>query len=141
MTQNWKVEACGPYYAYRFFLTDGENNYWNEFGQTWTENFEEATLFADCDEAEELMHDLIFRQIPGELHSFTAPVVVTLKTSEPVDLAALQAWLNDYVQMWIDASNCRGPSPGPGESLVMVEIGWKELKKGPGQSAEQPKRG
>ena len=130
MPQKMKVCLCGPIYAYRFFLADGENNYWNEFGQTWTENFKEATLFDDCDEAEEVMHDLLLRQIPGQLHSFTAPVVVTLKTSEPVDLAAFQAWLNDWAQLWIAASNARGPSPGPGESLVMVQIGWKDLKKG-----------
>ena len=130
MPKKMKVCLCGPFYAYRFFLTDDENNYWNEYGQTWTENFQEAALFANCDEAEEVMHDRMLRQIPGELHSFTAPVVVTLKTSEPVDLVAFQAWLNERVQLWIDASNARGPSPGPGESLVMVQIGWKDLKKG-----------
>ena len=119
------VDACGPEYARRFFLKDGEGNFWNEQGQTWTGNFVEAGLWADGNEIAEKMHELMMSQIPGELHTFVAPVVVEVKSQGPVDVQALQNWLNEAVSVFMNAQK----GVGPDGCMVMLHIDWEEIKE------------
>jgi len=118
------IDACGPEFARRYFLTDGENNYWNEKGQTWTEDFKEAGLWSDGDEVGRKMHDLMLA-LPGQLLRFVAPILVQVKTEQPEDLKTLRAWLDRAVEVYINAKH----GTGPGQSMVMMQIDWVELKE------------
>ena len=40
------IDTCGPEFARRYFIKDGQNNFWNEISQTWTDKLQEATLWA-----------------------------------------------------------------------------------------------
>jgi hypothetical protein len=123
MIRKLLIDACGPEFALRYFLTDGESNFWNEKNQCWTKDFNEAGLWADVNEIGQKMHDLMMTQIPGELHQFTAPILVKVKTEQPVDVAALQEWLNRAVEIYINAKH----GTGPGQSMVMLQIDWDQL--------------
>ena len=117
------IDVCGPKYARRYFLKDREGNFWGEKG--WTKNPREATLFADGNEVSKKMHDLMLTQVPGKLHTFVAPVVVEVKCDEHVDPEALQDWLNQAVQVFMDAKH----GTGPGQSMTMLRIDWNDLKE------------
>ena len=118
------IDACGPEFARRYFLTDGENNYWNEKGQTWTEDFKEAGLWSDVNEVGQKMHDLMLA-LPGQLLRFVAPILVQVKTEQPEDLETLRAWLDRAVEVYINAKH----GTGPGRSMVMMQIDWERLTK------------
>ncbi len=122
MLRKMILDSCGPPFALRFFLKDGEGNFWN--GQTWTRNFKEARLWFDPDEATWQMHDLLLA-LPGELQQFMVPLFVDVKSQEPVDLIALQRWLDRSVQFFMDAQQ----GTGPGRSMVMIRCEWEKLKK------------
>ena len=119
------IDACGPEFARRFFLKDGEGNFWNERDQTWTGDFSEAGLWADLQEVHDKMHDLMLAQMPGELQLFTAPVVIEVKSTESVDIPALQQWLDKAVQVFMNAQH----GVGPAQCMVMLRIDWQDLKK------------
>jgi hypothetical protein len=123
------IDTCGPDCACRYFLKDGEGNFWNEKGQTWTNDFQDAGLWADNDEIASKMHELMLAQVPGELHQFVAPLLVEVKGA--VDLVALQQWLDKAVQIFMNAEH----GTGPGESMVMLRIVWDDLKK---ENANEP---
>jgi hypothetical protein len=118
------IDACGPEFARRYFLTDDENNYWNEKGQTWTKDFKEAGLWSDVNEVGKKMHDLMLA-LPGQLLRFVAPILVQVKTEQPEDLKTLRAWLDRAVEVYINAKH----GTGPGQSMVMMQIDWVELKE------------
>jgi hypothetical protein len=65
------IDACGPVYARRYFLTDGDGNHWSEKG--WTPNLRKATLFANANDAGQKMHELM-QTLPGQLHRFIRPL-------------------------------------------------------------------
>jgi hypothetical protein len=115
------IDTCGPPCACRFFIKDGKGNFWN--GQTWTNDFHDAALWADNDEVAWKMHDLMLAQVPGELHQFVAPLLVEVKGA--VDLVTLQQWLDKAVQIFMNAEH----GTGPGQCMVMLRICWDELKK------------
>jgi hypothetical protein len=115
------IDACGPAYARRFFLTDGGEHRWHET-EGW--NPKEATLFATADAAGRKMHELM-QALPGQLYRFMAPLIVEVKSPMPVDLAALQEWLDKAVEVYINATH----GVGPGECMVMIQFGWDELKE------------
>jgi hypothetical protein len=54
-----------------------------------------------------------------------APIIVEVKSPTPVDLAALQDWLNRAVEIYINATH----GVGPGECMVMLQFDWAELKE------------
>jgi hypothetical protein len=87
MVRKLIIDTCGPDCACRYFLKDGEGNFWN--GQTWTSNFKDTALWADNDEVSRKMHELMLAQVPGELRQFVAPLLVEVKSEKPVDLVAL----------------------------------------------------
>jgi hypothetical protein len=119
------IGCCGPDCACRYFLKDGEGNFWNEKSQTWTTNVQDAGLWADSDEISQKMHDLMTTQIPGESQIFVAPVVVEVKSEGPVDLVTLQQWLDKAVQVFMDAQH----GTGPGQCMVMLHMNWNDLKE------------
>ena len=118
------IDACGPEFARRYFLTDGENNFWNEKGQCWTQDFKKAGLWSDVNEVGQKMHDLMLA-LPGQLLRFVAPILVQVKTEQPEDLETLRAWLDRAVEVYINAKH----GTGPGRSMVMMQIDWVELKE------------
>ncbi len=118
------IDACGPEFARRYFLTDGANNFWNEKGQCWTKDFKEAGLWSDGDEVGRKMHDLMMA-LPGQLLRFVAPILVEVKSTEPVDIAELQEWLDRAIEVFINAKH----GVGPGQSMVMMQIDWEQLDK------------
>lgn len=118
------VDSCGPEYARRFFLRDG-NNYWNDIAATWSTNPKDATLFADASKISDKQRELML-QIPGEVQNFVAPLFVEVKDSERVDLASLKAWLAQAVQVWMNSTYGTGPSD---DSMVMLSLNWDELMR------------
>jgi hypothetical protein len=118
------IDACGPEFARRYFLTDGENSFWNEKGQCWTQDFKKAGLWSDVNEVGQKMHDLMLA-LPGQLLRFVAPILVQVKTEQPEDLETLRAWLDRAVEVYINAKH----GTGPGRSMVMMQIDWVELKE------------
>ena len=119
------IDACGPEYSRRFFLKDGEGSYWNERDRTWTKDLCDAGLWADLQEVHDKMHDLMLAQMPGELQTFTAPVVIEVKSTEAVDAVALQQWLDKAVQVFMNAQH----GVGPAQCMVMLRIDWEEIKE------------
>ena len=116
------IDACGPKYSRRFFISDG-NNFWNDVLGDWTTDFKKATLWADNGEASKRQRDLMLTQIPGELQTFVAPLLVEVKGE--VDLEGLKAWLGEAVQVWVDAQW----GTGPGEAMVMLTLDWDSLMR------------
>ena len=123
------IDACGPAFARRFFLKDGKGNFWNENGQCWTHTFQDAARFSNQDDIGERMHELML-QIPGKLQTFVAPIVVEVKAQEPVDLEALQDWLDKAVQVFLNARHGTGPTK---QSMAMMRICWNHLKENTGE--------
>jgi hypothetical protein len=120
------IDACGPEWARRFFIRDGENYFWNDIGQTWTCNPRDATLWADHDEIGVKQHELMLSQIPGEAQTFAAPIFIDVKASEPVDIGALRDWLNEAVQVWMNSKFGTGPGDN---SMVMMHLDWNDLMR------------
>ena len=119
------IDTCGPDFAKRYFLRDGQNNFWNEMGQAWTSNFQDATLWADCGEISQKQRDLMLSQNPGGVQNFVAPMFIEVKAEEPVDVHALRKWLSEAVQIWVDSHY----GTGPGDSMLMVSLDWDALMK------------
>jgi hypothetical protein len=118
------IDTCGPDFARRFFLRDGQNNFWNEMCQAWTSRHRDATLWADGDEISAKMRELMDSQIPGEIQSFAAPVFIDVKSDEKVDLEALRTWLAEAVEVFMNANYGTGPGDN---SMVMMHLDWDEL--------------
>ena len=117
------IDACGPEYARRFFLRDG-NNFWNDIAGTWSADKKDATLFADAGEISNKQRELML-QSPGDVQNFVAPIFIEVKDNEKVDLESLKAWLAQAVQVWVDAQF----GAGPGDSMLMLNIDWDQLMR------------
>ena len=122
--RNLDVITCGPKHARRYYIVDGNHNYWNDTDQTWTRNPQEAELFADKAEVADKMHNLMVTQVPGLLQRFVAPVVVEVKTAEPITAEMLAQWLDEAVQIWLDINHGTGPTDN---SIVMLRLDWPQL--------------
>lgn len=118
------IDVCGPEYAKRYFLKDCAGRFWSDMLQDWTTNFNEAGLYADGGEVCERMHDLMLSLVPGEVRTFVAPVVIEVKSQEPVEVEALQDWLDKAVQVFMDAKH----GVGPENCMVMLQINWSNIK-------------
>lgn len=116
------IGTCGPCGAHRYYIHDRDHNYWN--GSGWTTNPREAHLWADASEAASKMHDIMLT-LPGGLQRFVVPVVIEVKSGEPVSAEALREWLDRAVSVFVDASQ----GTGPGESMVMLQFGWHKAKE------------
>lgn len=116
------IGACGPCNAHRYYIYDREHNYWN--GSGWTTKHKEAHLWADPSEAAATMHEIMLT-LPGGLQRFLVPVVIEVKSLEPVSAEALREWLDKAVQVFVDASH----GTGPGESMVMLQLSWDKVKE------------
>lgn len=119
------IDACGPEWARRYYLRDGEYNFWNDIAGTWSTNPREATLFVNAGEISQRQRDLMLSQIPGEVQNFVAPIFIEVKDSERVDLESLKAWLAQAVQVWVDAQF----GAGPGDSMLMLSFEWDQLMR------------
>ena len=116
------IGNCGPCNAHRFFIHDTDWNYWT--GETWTKDYKQAALYADADEIAAKMHELMLA-LPGTLQRFVVPVVVEVKSQEPVSAEALREWMNRAIEVSIDAAH----GTGPGESMVMLQLDWNVAKE------------
>lgn len=95
--------------------------FWN--GSTWTEEKEQAQLYADVDLA---LKDLqMFRVQEFGLtkkQAFTIPLKVYVYSNLPVAYDDLQSWIKKALGLYADT---KAHGHGPGDSLViaMLEIG------------------
>ena len=119
------VGICGPEDARRFYIVDQDRNYWNENEQTWTTNPKEAGLFAVVTAVTSKVHDLLLAEVPGVVQRFIFPVLVEVKTTEPITADALVKWFSVAVQVSFDATY----GTGPGESMVMMRMDWHQLEE------------
>ncbi len=118
------IDACGPEWAKRYFICDGEHNFWNDTHAVWVQKLKDATLWSDIGEASKKQRELMMSQIPGELQTFAAPIFIDVKAGEEINVDALKLWLTEAVQVWIN-SNC---GTGPVEdSMVMMHLDWDSL--------------
>lgn len=116
------IGTCGPCNAHRFFIHDRDWNYWS--GSGWAKNHKDAHLWADVDDVAHKMHEIMLA-LPGSLQRFVVPIVVEVKSLEPVTAEALRKWLDQAVQVALDASH----GTGPGESMVMLQLDWNATEE------------
>ena len=118
------IDGCGPQYALRLFIKDGEGNYWNDKDGAWTSNFKDASLWVSASEIGEKQKELMLSQIPGEVQSFAVPLFVDVKAPEEVNIYELRKWLKEAVEIFMNAQH----GTGPGDSMVMLNIDWEDLQ-------------
>lgn len=97
------------------------NLFWS--GSIWTEDKEQALIYADVDLA---LHDMqMFRVADfglSQKQAFTIPLKVYVHSNTPVVFDQLQLWLKKALGFYADAKT---HGDGPGDSLViaMLDIG------------------
>jgi hypothetical protein len=118
------IGSCGPACAKRFYIVDADHTFWT--GAGWSRNRREAALFDNMAVIGRKMHDLMIDEVPGQLHRYIAPVTVEVKSPDPVSLKALQDWLDQAVQVFLDAQHGTGPGR---DVMVMMNLDWSQLKE------------
>ena len=120
------VQVCGPDYAPRFCLEDGQSKYWNDDKQTWVYDRRERTLWAHEDKIMRKQGELMLTEVSGTLQTFVVPLNIKVKSEQPVDIKDLQRWLDEAVQFGIDGNQ---HGTGPNDSMTMLEVCWDEIKE------------
>jgi len=123
--KNLDVITFGPDDDRRYYIVDEDHTYWNEKDQTWTKNPKEAGVFADEAEVGSKMHQLMVTQVPGIVQRFVAPIIVEVKTTEPITVEALAKWLEKAVRVLPAGDHGNGPTEN---SMILLRMDWPQLE-------------
>ena len=63
-------------------------------------------------------------QIPGELQTFAAPVVVDVKARRESTSTTFEGMADKAVQVWMNSNYGTGPGT---DSMAMIRVDWGEL--------------
>jgi len=110
----------GTEFAPRLCIVDTDTGkYWG--GNAWTEDPKQAELFTDFDDAFEQLHLLMIVELPGQLFTFSIPLVVEVKSCSAITIDTVKKWMKDNLQLMISGS-------GPENSTAMIHLEFSEIK-------------
>lgn len=113
----------GPSHAARWVIKTNKDLYWN--GQGWSPYGDDALLFHDCDEADQVINELmkaLFESMPVwnyrthvevEVYGFVKPTLQSLKD---------HLWENQTLPLIFD-------DDGPETSIVLSIVKWDSLRE------------
>lgn len=108
----------------RFVIADQFSMVWT--GDAWSPDETEGLLFADEDEVASAVRELLLGAYDDTpVVRFVAPLVVELRSHEPVDIESVRSWLMRAARLYTNTDFGNGPD----DSLALLSINWFDLKK------------
>ena len=112
--------TLGTEFAPRRCIIDLDSDkYWD--GEDWTEDPKEAELFTEFNDAFNELHLLMITKLPGQLFTFSVPLVVEVKSRDEISIEKVKEWMKDNVQLKMNGS-------GPENSMAMIHLDFSEIK-------------
>ena len=119
------LEPVGTTTFPRWIIASKDGRFWN--GNVWASKRKEALLFAHLLEASRAVEEIQRHEYGNKpcLKRITVPLVIEVRSDEPVDPETLKAWIKKAATMYVDYQK---NGNGPEGSLVLIGINWEEIK-------------
>lgn len=119
------LEAVGTQEFPRWRIASTDKEYWD--GNDWVADPRKGLLYADVGLAARDSDELLRLQYGDKpcLKRVTVPLMVEVRSDQPIDPEALKAWLKKAATMYVDY---RQHGNGPDNSLALLAINWEEVK-------------
>jgi len=112
--------TLGTDFAPRRCIIDMDSGkYWD--GDDWTNNPKQAELFTEFSDAFDELHLLMIVELPGQLYTFSVPLVIEVKSRDEISIEKVKEWMKDNVQLKMNGS-------GPENSMAMIHLDVSEIK-------------
>ena len=102
----------------RCIIDMDSGKYWD--GDDWTEDPKEAELFTEFNDAFNELHLLMITKLPGQLFTFSVPLVVEVKSRDEISIEKVKEWMKENLHFCM--------SDNPENSMAMIHLDVSEIK-------------